>query len=157
MANEIVPFGKYKGRPVEALAADRSYTDWLTAQPWFRDRYQGIYTLIINNFTEPSETPEHNAFQVLFLDDEFCLRCVDCAYGVSREQDEHVLGLEKECREKGLVLIGYFSGEVVSIDDIKSILVVSSEFEKNGADVFLNLAYTVVGPSGETVYCKRSS
>jgi hypothetical protein len=70
--SEIVPFGKYKGQPVEALAADRSYLDWLTAQSWFRERYAGIYTLIINNFTEPSETPEHNRLQARFLDPEFC-------------------------------------------------------------------------------------
>jgi hypothetical protein len=29
-----------------------------------RQRYAGIYTLIINNFAEPSETPDDNALQV---------------------------------------------------------------------------------------------
>jgi hypothetical protein len=69
---KIVPFGKYKGQPLEALAQDRSYLDWLTAQDWFRERYANIYTLIVNNFAEPTETPDHNAPQVLFLDDVFC-------------------------------------------------------------------------------------
>jgi hypothetical protein len=69
---KIVPFGKYKGQPLEALANDRSYLDWLTAQDWFRERYANIYTLIVNNFAEPSETPDHNALQVLFLNDVFC-------------------------------------------------------------------------------------
>ena len=64
MAQNVVPFGKYKGQAVEALAADREYTDWLMGQSWFKDRYQNIYT-------EPSETPEHNALQALFLDDVF--------------------------------------------------------------------------------------
>ena len=72
--SKIVPFGKYKGQPVEVLAQDRPYLDWLSGQDWFRERYAGIYTLIVNNFTEPSETPDHNALQVLFLDDAFCER-----------------------------------------------------------------------------------
>jgi len=28
----IVPFGKYKGQPVDVLAADHAYCDWLTSQ-----------------------------------------------------------------------------------------------------------------------------
>lgn len=71
-SKNIVPFGKYKGQPVETLAQDKPYLEWLSSQDWFRERYSGIYTLIVNNFTEPSETPEHNSLQVLFLDDEFC-------------------------------------------------------------------------------------
>jgi hypothetical protein len=70
----IVPFGKYRGQPVEALAADRDYCDWLMGQAWFRERYGNVYTLIINNFAEPSETPEHNALQARFLDQDFCRR-----------------------------------------------------------------------------------
>lgn len=72
MANEIVPFGKYKGKPVETLRADRDYADWLTAQPWFRERFTGLFQIIVNNFGEPSETPEHNRLQARFLDDGFC-------------------------------------------------------------------------------------
>lgn len=76
---EVIPFGRYKGQPVEALAQDKGYTDWLMAQPWFRERYGNMYTLIVNNFREPSETPEHNALQVLFLDKMFCLRFAEIA------------------------------------------------------------------------------
>lgn len=68
MTDEVIPFGKYRGQPLEAMAQDRQYVDWLTAQPWFREKYESIYTIVINNFQEPSETPEHNALQVLFLD-----------------------------------------------------------------------------------------
>jgi hypothetical protein len=68
----VIPFGKYKGRPVEALAQDREYSDWLTGQAWFRERYANYYTLIVNNFGEASETPEHNAAQAEFLDEAFC-------------------------------------------------------------------------------------
>jgi len=67
----IVPFGKYKGQPIEALAQDVAYLDWLTAQDWFRSRYQNLYTIIINNFQAPSETPEHNLMQAKFLDEDY--------------------------------------------------------------------------------------
>jgi hypothetical protein len=72
----VVPFGKYKGQPVEVLAADKSYCDWLAGQDWFRDRYTTIHTLIVNNFREPSETPEHNALQARFLDPDWRVRFI---------------------------------------------------------------------------------
>jgi hypothetical protein len=77
--SDIVPFGKYRGQPVEALAADRDYCDWLMAQNWFRDRYQNIYTIVINN-QQPAETPEHNALQVLFLDEAYRRAFIETIY-----------------------------------------------------------------------------
>ena len=74
MPDEVVPFGKYRGQPLESLAGDRQYLDWLTAQPWFRDRYPAIYTVVVNNFKPPEDTPEHNALQALFLDPAVCER-----------------------------------------------------------------------------------
>ena len=65
----MIPFGKYKGQPVDVLAADRDYAEWLQQQDWFRERYQSLYTIIINNFGEPDDTPEHNAMQVRFLEE----------------------------------------------------------------------------------------
>jgi hypothetical protein len=53
------------------MAADESYVQWLLAQDWVKAKYGNFYTLIVNNFTEPDETPEHNALQALFLDDAF--------------------------------------------------------------------------------------
>ena len=81
MTGEIVPFGKYKGKPIEALAQDRSYVDWMTQQPGIVDRYPEIIaalnnvnvTIINNNFAEPSATPEHNRVQAKFLDDDFIM------------------------------------------------------------------------------------
>lgn len=72
--NEIIPFGKYAGKPLESIMDDRQYVDWLLAQSWFRQRHEHLYTVIINNFAEPSETPEHNAMQAMFLDDQFRLQ-----------------------------------------------------------------------------------
>ncbi len=71
---QVVPFGKYKGRPVEALAQDRAYCEWLMAQDWFRARFATIHTLIVNNFGAPSETPEHNLLQARFLETEWVSR-----------------------------------------------------------------------------------
>lgn len=74
MSSEIVPFGKHKGKPLDALLDDREYLDWLLAQSWFQQRYGNIYQIVINNGQEPSETPEHNAMQVRFLERDFRLR-----------------------------------------------------------------------------------
>jgi len=70
----VVPFGKYKGQPVEALSQDRAYCEWLMGQDWFRTRFVGIHTLIVNHFGEATETPEHNALQARFLDQDWCQR-----------------------------------------------------------------------------------
>jgi len=69
---DIVPFGKYKGQPVEVMRADRSYMQWLTGQDWARDKYPSLIQIVVNNFGEPEETPEHNALQARFLDRSFC-------------------------------------------------------------------------------------
>jgi len=74
---DLVPFGKYKGQPLEVIATDRGYCDWLLAQAWFVQRYPQLHTLVINNFGEPSETPEHNALQLRLLDDRFRAQCTE--------------------------------------------------------------------------------
>jgi hypothetical protein len=79
MPGEVIPFGKYKGQPVEVLASDRDYCNWLMAQTWFGERYPQVHTLVINNFGEPTETPEHNALQIRLLDDGFRAKCTEAA------------------------------------------------------------------------------
>ncbi len=74
--NEIVPFGKYRGQPVAALAGDRAYLDWLMGQAWFREKFSTLHTIVINNFQEPNETPEHNAMQVEFLNDAYLVKVI---------------------------------------------------------------------------------
>lgn len=74
---QLVPFGKYKGQPVEVMQMDTAYCDWLSKQSWFREQYSNVYNqVIINNFTEPTETPEHNRLQMRFLDETFISRFV---------------------------------------------------------------------------------
>ncbi len=86
--SDVVPFGKYKGQPVEAMAQDRKYVEWLTAQSWFRDRYQTIYNVVVNNFQEPSETPEHNRLQVLFLRETFQKAFMQRVFDITFEKFE---------------------------------------------------------------------
>lgn len=74
----IIPFGKYKGQPLEAIQEDKQYLDWLMAQDWFRSRYPQLQQVIINNFCEPSETPEHNEIQGRFLENSFVQRFLKC-------------------------------------------------------------------------------
>ena len=52
-----VPFGKYKGQPVEVMAADASYCEWLTGQKWFRGKYRDLYRALKNPGAEPGATP----------------------------------------------------------------------------------------------------
>lgn len=43
MPGEVVPFGKYKGQPVEVMTADTDYCECLAAQPWFSAKCRNIY------------------------------------------------------------------------------------------------------------------
>lgn len=76
MSTEIVPIekavwpmGKYKGQPVERAMADSSYMEWALAQPWFSERYTEIHKLVVNYGAEPQDSPEHNEFQMRFMDE----------------------------------------------------------------------------------------
>lgn len=81
--SDLVPFGKHKGKPVETLLNDREYLDWLLQQGWFQQKYGNIYQVVINNGMEPSETPEHNAMQIKFLEEEYRLKFAVCVHGPS--------------------------------------------------------------------------
>jgi hypothetical protein len=74
MDDRIIPFGKHKGKPVEVLASDKEYLEWLIAQSWFKDKHINLYNVIINNFREPVDTPEHNKIQIKFLNKEYRLK-----------------------------------------------------------------------------------
>lgn len=79
---EVIPFGKYKGRPVEEIAmCDPQYIQWLMGQAWFGESY-GALKVTINNFAaEPEHTPEHNAMQAAFLDDRLRWKVVKALTG----------------------------------------------------------------------------
>lgn len=74
MEDNLITFGRYKVKPFEILATDKEYTDWLLSQSWFKDRYINLYNVVINNFREPVDTPEHNKIQIKFLKKEYRLK-----------------------------------------------------------------------------------
>jgi len=73
MENElpIVPFGKYKGKPVTELIADTGYLGWLKKQDGIEKKYPKIYNIVVNQIIGTnninSKTPEHNELQNKFL------------------------------------------------------------------------------------------
>jgi len=73
MNNEMIPFGKYKGQPLEVLEHDPEYADWIAQQSWAKERYPQIVNIIINKFGESEETPDHNAMQAKFLEPSYCV------------------------------------------------------------------------------------
>ena len=77
MTAELVPFGKYKGQPVETLTADAEYCEWLIAQPWFSSKYRNVYNIVVSYGAEPQDSPEHNQMQARFLDGEWCFALAD--------------------------------------------------------------------------------
>ncbi len=142
--DNLIPFGKYKGQPVEVLSQDKEYMDWVTAQSWVRDRYPEFYTIIVNNFREPSDTPEHNAMQVRFLDDDYCrvfLRLLPVmnfrkfAEEANKNLTESKQRLS-EIIEKGIKITS-------SIPKFPDTAVISMKIEndkfEHGCDIFLNV------------------
>ena len=92
----VVPIGKYKGQPVEVLAGDRDYCDWLAAQPWFRKRYQDTYNIIINFGGPPEDSPEHNAMTAKFLDYDYMKNFVEKIQGKGLEEGRSICWPEFE-------------------------------------------------------------
>jgi len=67
--DQLWPFGKYQGQPIDRVMADHSYLEWVLNQPWFSEDYARLHSLIVNFGNESQDSPEHNAFQIRFLED----------------------------------------------------------------------------------------
>lgn len=85
MSNELtVPFGKYKGKPISSLIADKAYLNWCQSTNLlekYPDVFKHIYCInISNNNNEDTPTPEHNKLQNLFLEDTIKERLVQKIY-----------------------------------------------------------------------------
>jgi uncharacterized protein (DUF3820 family) len=157
----VVPFGKYKGRGIEELLIDDpAYLQWLASQDWFRTKFVALHQIIINRGAEPDETPEHNALQVLFLDDAFCLQF---ARRIEPNFEENLhKRLERE-RQGGIATVkttltrGYWpSGrsfnreqaeqELLALSDPTTKLQVHRQFEVRGIDVILSISLAMTRP-----------
>jgi hypothetical protein len=86
----LVPFGKYKGQPIEVLANDSQYVDWALSQEGIKAKYPDFVNIVINNFQKPSETPDHNAMQVKFLDESYAIGFAETAMNVTSEKLQSV-------------------------------------------------------------------
>ena len=79
----IVPFGKYKDRPVTDLLNDPEYLNWCKKQSWF-EKYTIIYNICVNQTIQTNNinacTPEHNKLQNKFLDKKFQLDFINIIY-----------------------------------------------------------------------------
>jgi hypothetical protein len=138
---KIVPFGKYKGQPVDVLAQDTAYCEWLSQQDWFRSRYTAIHTLIINHFAAPAETPEHNALQALFTDDAWIARFLrDKLLALTADLKQF---LHKEAdRARDVGFQRWLPTAEVRADW-------RVEFEQAGVDVTVTGRTTLIGPPRE--------
>lgn len=106
--NKVVPFGKHKGRPIdEVIATDPQYLQWLVTQGWFREKFPVLYQVVINVGGEPSETPEHNALQVRFLEDDFCFAFITAIGWRHR--------IEKHLESSRIERLGSLKGEIADL------------------------------------------
>lgn len=153
----IIPFGKYKGQPIEVLSQDPQYLEWLQSQDWFKQRYGNINTLIINNFREPSDTPEHNKMQAMFTDKKFIGKFITHVLGneKSKRVTEYSIGFE--C--KGIdVILGYKTGKYESYFHIELKPVLSDDYpavlrqmQSNNSKYLLTKEYNGIGATLEQV------
>lgn len=98
LEGEVVPFGKYRDRPVEHMLADGSYLQWLLAQPWFRERYVSLHQLVVMGGNEPQDSPEHNEMQLRFLEKDWSLRLANLLYPARTLAEIVPAGIQKAFR-----------------------------------------------------------
>src|SRR5258708_35864683 len=64
----LMPFGKHKGMPLELVAEDRPYANWLLSRGELRISNPTIHALLLRAINSsqiaPSETPMHNRMQI---------------------------------------------------------------------------------------------
>lgn len=132
MNKNLVPFGKYKGQPMEVMKMDTQYCDWIAQQDWFRERYGNLYQVIINNFTEPTETPEHNKLQTLFLDNKFCLNFFKVSGYCSLIDREKFINEQKQFYSQDENILNELNNN--PIFKVK----IEKQFEEEGWDIILN-------------------
>ncbi len=143
----VVPFGKYKGKPVECLLQDESYAKWLVGQDWFQQKFQTMYTLVINNYhAEPVDTPEHNQMQVKFLNESHALKLAFLASGGKLFQfDNNHFTVNAPKFLEDLKQIGIDLPEILNgfnrLKGRKLLNFTKIEFEKKGLDVHYDVSY----------------
>lgn len=161
MSSETVPFGKYKGRPVEDMLADADYMAWLEAQPWFREKFGKIRAR--RDEDAASRTPVHNRLQALFLDPAYCAAFARVAApgrlsGIKKRSEEG-MALDRAKIERWLTdqsgawgegrdkCAGLAAEHLKTWDAMKRGYTIAAAFEVRGCDVAIRIAY-----EGPTIY-----
>ncbi len=173
-----VPFGKYKGKPIEVLANDPEYVKWILSQQNIKSRYPEIISIVINNFQTPSETPEHNAIQVKFIDPVYRLKFANFVSKFPKKDFEETLLSIKEAVNKYLektysisINLSYVVFEQSQDDGELEVLEKRNElakqllenaggvklktteviFESNGLDVLFSVSIDVINENSRVV------
>jgi uncharacterized protein (DUF3820 family) len=136
--SNIVPFGKYKGQPIENLAADPEYSKWLLQQAWFQERFSHLCAIIAAAHA-PAETPEHNLMQAEYLEESKRLWLANLVLGPDWRQKWH------EAHLSNTKVVELHSARVSHPQyklkyEFKDTLTVSEpKFEVEGADVHFHI------------------
>ncbi|MBM9520868.1 hypothetical protein JWG39_13690 [Desulforhopalus vacuolatus] len=156
----IIPFGKYKGKPIEILMQDEQYANWLKDQSWFREKFSNHYTLIVNNFsTEPVDTADHNAMQVKYISADYRMKVAYAVMGdtLFKYNQSHIDEMLPE-------LLKEFEGDVRSHQTLQKKLTTLNglsfayisgvKFEHKGVDVVYKVEYGYgkIGSNGHENY-----
>lgn len=155
----VVPFGKHKGATVaELLATDAEYANWILAQGWVAERFAELHAAIATRGAGTDDTPEHNALQARFLDEDFrnallslitqVDRIIADASGRMLDQARYEIELFNEPRygwEKITEARALHAAEVVRRVNAKEVRLTSSvvAFERAGIDVIISATGTL--------------
>lgn len=116
----IVPFGKYRGRPIDEMMADASYCAWAMSQPGLRERYASLFTIIINGGVAPDmPTPEHNRMQLLFRNPDMRLATFRSLVGEAKFDQDVKEGATNQARGEviGLAIPAGDAAAVAVLDE----------------------------------------
>ncbi|HIP81207.1 MAG TPA: ATP-binding cassette domain-containing protein [Leucothrix mucor] len=58
-----IPFGKYKGKPIEVLENDLGYAKWILEQAWFAQKHPELHEAILTLYEEQSEGQASKALE----------------------------------------------------------------------------------------------
>jgi len=85
----VVPFGKHKGRPMEVLRQDPEYASWLLDNGVVSEtKYRNVYVFLTGGAqNENQDTPEHNRYQVMFLNQNFAGFVFDRVFPNTRDDE----------------------------------------------------------------------
>ncbi|MBE1426957.1 hypothetical protein H4684_003641 [Desulfomicrobium macestii] len=72
--NNLVPFGRYEGQPIEVLLAEKSYCAWMVGQASIREQYPELCDLAFKEHGPGLKTPSHNRMQAEYMTEEVSLR-----------------------------------------------------------------------------------